>query len=479
MHRLVVTLAVALAWMGPCSEATQAESPTLRNLPAAGIHDAGFGRPNRLKGFVRGGYVQESPHFSIVADNRADATWAAEEMERAWTGVSRLADQWTEAHRRLDLDQGLLGVVVTRQTLHPQRRSGSDQYPGSATPEIYVNLSDGKLSLEDRLPQVRAATLAAMLYLTGQDEVLPAWVQMGLAAYVSGQPAAEPTLTRLDPPGPFVPPTKDHWPWRTEARFGSNLAIPGDQAYQAALWVRYLLEGDDATHADQFFKALATAVAEGSRSVMSSTQKARAVPPRAIARTPQSALTLETLTGQTVSTGDVSDWLADRNVGQPIVQPTPEEMPLDERHREMLVILKLARRMALEAGEATASMKVVERGMDRTEELAGEDEPRPAVAVDALYERLTDPQQPRWATIDTNGRLLLSSDADRLAAIFTNPDITYRTYQREGHWVLEAAFASGEVVEGWLEENPTNPKRPIAHLQAKAAEPAVESQAAR
>jgi len=232
----------------------------------------------------------------------------------------------------------------------------------------------------------------------------------------------------------------------------------------AMLWVRYLLEGNDAEQADAFFTAL-RATAAGQRQdpffpgdgVYGVVRFDNRVPP-------ETGLPLKQLTTGPAVQQELSEWLADRDIGQPIVETSPGEMPLDERQREMVLILKLARRFAQPA-VVPIQPEIHEFGADRTTTWVPEPPPAQPPSVSALYQRLSDAELPRWATIDTDGSLLLSRDRRRMAEVFANPNRRYRTYLRDGQTVLEAAFATGDVFEAWLEENPDNPKRPIAHVQ--------------
>jgi hypothetical protein len=436
-----------------------------------------FQRPDRLAGTSRRGWTSRSEHFVVSATtSQEDAAQVTQELEQTWAEISRLADQWTTVHRQAAFGLGAVSVVVTREPFRSSRQPLGNDPSASPAPEIFVNLAERSATLDDRLPQMRAETLTSFLQLSGQDRLLPPWVQSGLASYISGVVPPEPAGLRLDLPGPFVAAGNYNQPWRSLSRHGDKDELTPGQSAQAALWVRYLLEGDDAAHADQFFTALATSTTKRSESGFSSTQRARAVPIRPGDPSPKNPLTWETLTRRNIAQADVSDWLADRNVGQPLVQSEPENLALDETHRDLLLILKLARRFATEAGDGVP-MRVVERGVDRSAELAQTSAGENVLSVAALYERLVAPGRNRWATLDTDGRLLLSDNKDRLAAIFANPDRNYRTSQRDGHWMVETTLATGETLEGWLEENAAQPKRPIAHLRQKPAAATGERQA--
>lgn len=469
MRYLGIAVVASLTWSSLVSVPADAGGPVWRGMQEGGSLRAA--RPDRLREMSHHGWTVNSEHFVVVATtSQADAAWAAEEFERTWTAIGRLADQWTQVHRQPGFGQQGVCVVVTQEPRHPRLASTAEPTlnPGL---DIFVNLSDGGAPLKDRLPQMRSEVFAAFLCVCRHEMLLPEWVEVGLGAYFSGEPAPEAPFGSLTPPDPFVPPTKGAWARRVMLGPGSVSMENPQQAAQAALWVRYLLEGDDAQYADQFFTALSTTLAQGTRDGLSSTQKARGAAPRWVEPLPLETVSWGRLTKDRIASREIADWLADRNVGQPLVEPNPQELPLDERHREMVLVLKLAKRFSQATGTSIGPKVSEYRAKPSAEASVPPEEP---ISIAALYQRLTDPATPRWATIDTNGRLLLSSDRQRLAAIFTAPDRTYRTYEQDGHVVLEASFQSGEVFESWLEENPTNPKRPIARVRRKVEQSPTE-----
>jgi hypothetical protein len=140
---------------------------------------------------------------------------------------------------------------------------------------------------------------------------------------------------------------------------------------------------------------------------------------------------------------------------------------MEDRHREMALILKLARRFAgsldrgnrprvYEFSREDRALRAVDNGRTTT-----------PFDVRSLYRRLSDPNRETWATIDIDGSLLFSTDRQRLADLFQPPGCRYRTYDREGQTVLEATFESGEVFEAWLE--PGGGARPIANVRPSDA----------
>ena len=380
------------------------------------------------------GWEMRTRHFVVVCTSSAEqARWLAHELERSWSEIGRLADPWTAVHRQPTFGIGAVNVLVTDRPVQPRARPGAGPRNGSFEPDIYINLSDGPSRLPERLPQLRQEAFRAFLRVAQLDQVLPGWVQAGLAAYHAGG----------EPP-------------------------PDEQARSAVLRVRYLLEGDDAQFAPALFSAMAATVSGHPQDPFSSAPGTHngAWFYRDGRSGEQSALEEMSRTPQWQE--GFRAWLADPHAGQPVVQPEPRDLVLDKRHLEMVLILKLARRFSAPAAEPIQP-KVYERGTDRTAAMLPQTQPSAPLTLQALYYRLSDAKMGPWATLDTDGSLLLSQDRQRLAQLLADPSQQYRTYWRDGHAVLGRSFPSGEAVEAWLEENPKDPKRPIAHVVQKSS----------
>jgi len=472
MQCLETVVVAGLVWSSLLLEPAYTSPPRWQDIPGRGAQLQLFSP--RFAERSPHGVTVKSEHFVVVATtNKGDAAWVAEELERTWAEIGRLADQWTTVHRQPGFGQAGISVVIAEQPRHPRSPPTACPHLALPGPDIYVDLSDSQESLQERLSQIRSEAFAAFLRVCRHDMLMPEWVQVGLASYFSGTPVPETVDSLLPAPAPFVSPTKGAWARRVLLDGGAMSVEDRQQATQAAIWVRYLLEGDDAQHADQFFRALATTLAQGSQDELSLTEKARGVVPRPAVSLPQNPVRWNRLINEQIASHEFSDWLADRRIGQPIVESEPAAPTLDERQQEMVLILKLARRFPRSATVSRKPHVYEFQSASSADVLKDSEEP---VNLVALYQRLIDPKQPRWATIDIDGRLLFSSDRERLAALFAPADRTYRTYEKDGHTVLEASFSSGEVLEGWLEENPLQPKRPIVHLRRKPAEPTTTTQ---
>jgi hypothetical protein len=405
--------------------------------------------------------------FSTVSPDQA--AWAARELERTWSDIGRLADQWTEVHRKATFGIGAVGVTITNKK--GMVRPWAEPAPGPTKTtdgaNIFVDLSGEGETLQHRLPQLRRESFLAFLRVAQQDCAIPDWVQVGLAEYVSGLPPPSTSLTRLQSPRPATGNPTGLWAQRVVA---DRMAPLTEDRAAAALWVRYLLEGNDAQNAPEFFASLATTVGQQRQDPYSPNPGVGAMARFRTAGRPTGHGPLDGLVAQASAGGGPDAWLANREVGQPIIRPLPPDLKLEPLHREMTWLLKLVRRFpAVESSEIRP--RVVARGVDRSDALLA---PRPGpqpLDLLALQRRLTNPAQRPWATLDPDGRLLLSSDRQQLGTLLAGIDRRYRTSIRDGHGMLEATQSDGSVVEAWLEENPDNPRRPVVYVKSKSYNP--------
>ena len=415
------------------------------------------------------GWETRTRHFVVVATtSQEQATWTALEMERAWSDFERMADQWTDVHRRPTFGIGAVNVLVVDAPGRPWDQPAAGPRNTNYTGNVYINLSEGRGTLDHRLPQLREEAIRAFLRVAQLDQTLPDWVQLGLAAYFSGAELTREPRDQFDPPGFRGAEAADVQPYRLTR---DRMAPTSADRLQAALWVRFFLLGNDAQHAHDFFDALSGTVSGQpqdrfvpypggyrGRSTGSATEHA-AEPP------------LQALLSRQPIRATAQAWLDNPDMGQPILRPEPSDMAVDESHRRLVLILKLGRRFAA-AGHGGVQPKVYERGRDVPAAYLTKPAYQPAATPPELYGRLS--QTPRWATVDTDGSLLTSGDQARLAEVFGvgDPDVRYRTFLRDGHTILEAAYPrTGHRIEAWLEENPDDPTRPIARLREPTIRP--------
>jgi hypothetical protein len=412
------------------------------------------------------GWEVRTRHFVVFATARQqDAEWTARQLEATWAEIGVLADQWTDVHRQPSFAVGAVGVTLGdgRWSRGPDPVPELSKTAGAAT--FFLNLAKGQEALAERLPDLRGDTLVAFLRVTGHYRALPDWLQEGLTAYVAEGPSPDPFD---DPTGSTHATGSPQGGTPAQAGSWTRPNLPAEPGPQASRWVRFLLEGDDARHAPRLFHAISVAVADwqpgspggGWSSVGGAPGSGSGRSDRWQDLLPWNA------------SGDVREkadqWLADPRAGQPVLKPLANDEPPLEHHRDMVLILKLIERFGPQAG-SSARPKVQEfRAGAQVTVTPTTTRGAATTSLATLHRRLVD--LPRWATVDVDGTLLVSTDRERLDDLFavSRSDVRYRTYQDAGRTVLEATFSeTGEVAEAWLEENADDPTRPIARVHRR------------
>ncbi|MBN2477245.1 MAG: hypothetical protein JXB62_21740 [Pirellulales bacterium] len=243
--------------------------------------------------------------------NRQQATWAARHAEVAFADAARLADHWTDRHGHSAPEPRAIGVLVTdrppevRQPPNPPTRSASliSISDVADSTDVCVALRGGGAELQQHLPQLRREVFRAMLRTTGQDAGLPEWVKEGLATYLSGEKLLAPAERGVS----------DAWLTRSDS---AGDLRPEDRR-QAAWLVRYLIEGDDARHAEEFFTAIAATLAHRPPVRFSAAGWDESVM-RFTRRTYRGGQPLEVLVRTAAVGNGFSQWLAAENAEKPV-----------------------------------------------------------------------------------------------------------------------------------------------------------------
>jgi len=426
--------------------------------------------PRHANRVVGGGWETRTKHFVVFSTLGAEqASRVAQQMEGVWAETARLADQWGNAHRRPTVGIGAVGVIVTDRTLNPRMPPAGELAPLRYGPGIVLSTAGAGQLAPQQLLYLRREGVLAFLRVTGQQPAFPEWVSRGLADYVAGVPLPERRPERLAPPQ-----------WTTSAdasldpssfRATADTAIPRPTVTaDGQLWVQFFLEGNDAQHAPAFFEVLAAAVHRRQADPRGAEHGIRNFGNTA-------GRSDSRLMGQLTTPSvqeDMTAWLADPQVGQPIVEPASddgkpepvEDADAQQRRQEMIQILKLARRFSWTPAERLQPR--ITEFRDGASEVIPVPWTEQATGLGGLYRHLSTTNRP-WATLDANGRLLMSGDRDRLAQWFARIDSRYGLYLRDGRLSIESKLPSGEVLEVWLEDNPDNTMRPIARIDKRPA----------
>jgi hypothetical protein len=401
--------------------------------------------------------VHRDRYVVVCKTSRADAEWAADQIDGAWEGIESLADAWTTSHRRPGFARGTMTVVIDSAPPRERDLPLATLATAADYSVLYLNVAPGMPPLAEQAHSLRAATVRAFLHAAELDRKLPEWVQTGLAEYVARdrgsdrEPKDRGETHALPERGGDVP---------SGARPAADrIAAMNVDAESSGDWVAYLLEGDDARHAPAFQAALAEAIRQAERS------QHEQVPPKRFGARPASYIAERPESLESVLRGggierDAASWLADPYRGMPVLQPKPgETAEQTARLREMAVVLKLLARFPLPA-PARVQPKILAFGPDGQRDISPPASQAAAPSLAALHEFLTGPDVGPWATIDVNGRPLTAGDHERLASLLGVVDRRYETRFVDGRMVVGTRLGDGTLVEGWLEETRNEGERP-------------------
>lgn len=414
------------------------------------------------------GFEIREPQFTIVATTRLeDAQWAAEQVRWAWQRTAALADRWTDVHRHPDFGLSALQVVLTEPPLHDRDQPAATLQVVGIQTQVLLLVGNGQPAAAQR-QRLAEATAFAMLHAAGLDAAAPPWVVEGLAceAVREGFPSPEdqPAASLFAAQLPFGGAQ-----WRYGRATADRLAMPPDMHQEAADRMAFLLRGDDGEHAPALVAVLRDATLQAKQ--QAALGSAFAAKPGQPAGTPRETAFDQLLDALGAS---YAGWKTDRLRGQPIYDP-PADLPPDviAAQRQMLVLLKLARKLAPQATDGP-STRVIDRGIVRTKIITyanpsqdkGRDglPPSTPLTMAEFLTRLTDPRQPPWATLDVDGSLLMAGDTTRLAEL-VGPPGRYAWQTQGQRLVLVRQLGDGRTLRGWLEDNPQHPQRPLARFQ--------------
>ncbi len=484
-------------------------------------------RPRIEKRLTHRGTEISEEHFTVVAttqDSEADADYAKQHFAAAWEEFGKLADTFTNAHRNPDFAIGQIMIVIDGEALRdPEQPRQTVQIQNGQT-VVYLNVAEGEPSLEEQLPRLREGAVQAMLHLAELDRKLPTWAQQGLAEYTAeklekaataqaaleeaeaeegheleasdlagddpysvaeeysadytmagesniddDQPAFERDENRPAPLGGMNLAGGEYWRLK---RAEPDRLQPFDEEEEpdpneALERVRFLLEGEDAKFAPAFLTLLRQLAEEPTDPSLAS----RAY----LSRTQLLLIPEDTVIDELMAEIEPQfrAWQADPLQGQPLFLPggdIPDPAMLS-REKEMEVVLKLAQKIDMQA-EAAAAIRprVTEFGADGQQEVLSTNYDQSAINVDQLYHDLTTGNLGPWATVDSQGQLLLWTDEERLAEVLGIDEQRYRSAFKDGRWVLVTDWDDATQLEAWLEENPANPSRPLVKFAAAPRE---------
>jgi hypothetical protein len=251
--------------------------------------------------------------------------------------------------------------------------------------------------------------------------------------------------------------------WRSQRASQDRLASQPLDRTAAASHVGFLLGGEDGEHAPEFLAAIRDAIQAGRAvAAQQSTSRRRGENQSA---SPEGQF--ENLIAANHSQYEA--WLKDPKAGQPEYPSEPAAgAELDQAQREMLVVLKLQRRLSSQQA-ANSAVKVATFDRAKGRQAVGKPPVLQPITVAELAARLRDPSRPAIGTLDANGKLLLSTDRQRIDQLIGWDNQRYQLERRENQWVLVTHLADGRVLRGYLADNADKPSRPLAKFSVEEA----------
>jgi hypothetical protein len=419
------------------------------------------------------GYEIREPQFTIVAQTTADdAEWAARQVAVGWQQAAALADHWTQVHQQPDFGLNALQVVITDEPLREGDAPATTVNVVGIQTQVEIHGGPSGAPLAQQVARLREGAAFAMLHTTGLDAVMPPWVTAGMAA-AAGQEGLSPQEVSASAAASSTIRFGGQQ-WRYRRATPDTLDYPRLDHEEAAARIAFMLKGDDAEHAPALLAAVRLATERGANS---SAQAA------GFGQPPEQPASVAADVDQLLDglRTQYAAWKENPNASQPLFEPTADASPdMLAAQREMIVLLKLQRRFA-EAGQVTTrpeawatvlggdarpvSTKIVR--FDTQQRAATVEQLKPptaAASFAALAERLSNSSKAPWATLDIDGRLLLSTDSPRVQSLFRNAK-AYLIEADGGKAILARRLDSGELLRGWLENGP--PEKP--RLRAKFA----------
>jgi hypothetical protein len=434
-------------------------------------------RPQYNERWTHRGWHLRGENLEVVANSSyEDAVFAQAQATRAWADAGSLADHWTKVHRNPNFALGKVQLFVDNAPPRDQEQPITTLDVVGMQTQVHLNVAPGQPPLEEQLPRLRQATAWALLHTAEMDRQLPPWVCTGLATYVAraGLPPDAPD-PNANPAG--VPLGGQQWRYVRGQTDVLDVTAPNlEQIERESAMVKFLIEGNDAAHALDFFNAVGDSIATVNANRF--LEKGN-FPPRGVAQPNKLTGPVDQLAESAVP--DFEAWLKDPQMGQPVFQPAPTEKPEQvELESQMLFVLKLLRRFpegAAAVRHTGARVATFDAKLGKAIVVQPKRAGRPQT-IASLYSRLTGPQTEAWATLDPQGKLLLSSDTDRLSEWLGIDERQFELDYRDDRPVVVSRLNRSTALQAWLEENPDNPQRPLAKfarvdLLKRAEQPAA------
>jgi hypothetical protein len=409
------------------------------------------------------GFEVREPQFTIVADtSRDDARLAAAQVAEAWQQASKLADRWTSRHHNPDFALNSLQVVISSEPMRDLNGPPTTVTVEGIQTLVSIHVNPGQPTLQDQVLRMREGAAFAMLHAVGLDSSNPPWVVAGLASAIGRTGLSEQQIARGQAADAGTALGGQQWRYSRSAP--DRLSYPQENLGEAASRMAFLLTGDDAQNAPAVFAKL--------RQAEQQTEEAAAAG-AAFTSFPGNAHPAATNASWDALLAEreqeYAAWKENPKRGQPVFEPPMGLSPdLLAAEREMLVVLKLARRIASDLAttpQAPRGTKIIQFDTDQGLRVTHPSAHKLSLNFSGFAERLLSVEQPAWATLDSDGSLLLSTDTARVEQLLHPIGGRFSFDRQAGKTALVLLTDGGQTIRGWLDENPDDRSRPLARFQ--------------
>ncbi len=429
----------------------------------------------------RGFEVRNSRGTYIATTSVEDAKLAERIVGETWGTLNQFADHFAQEHKLPDF--GLSAVQVAVDGELP--RGGRDEpvpvwIPGRFENRIVINVSEGRPSLEEQIPLLRAATAYVYMHVAEFDRQLPQWVSDGFAqAVVLKHDGNEGLNAIADVPLDLLRGQGIKLFRETPVEMQERM-LAEEQAKEEPTGnlVPFLLFADDAGHAQEFFNTLKTTLAE--RQEQAPFTREEVVRRRQVAfEYPAAAVDDRAPAYET----NFARWSEHPDAGVPqFVTKENEDPELVQLERELFVILKLAHKVTAPPPAAKTANSPRTKIIEFTKNGPVERAAQANAAVPPQVQKILDVPQliaaldnnaNGWTTVDVDGTLILSEDREAVEALVERfrEDVTSK--QEKDRWVWNYQLAGGRTLSGWLEPKSKEDPTLVTHFEVRPTRPPV------
>lgn len=428
----------------------------------------------------RGFEVRSSRGTFMATTSAEDAQLVEKVVGETWGSLNQLADHFTEQHKLPDFGLSAVQVAVDNQL----PRGGRDTpvpvwIPGRFENRIVINVSEGRPSLDEQIPLLRAATAYVYMHVAEFDRQLPQWLSDGFAqAVVLKHDGNEGLDSIADVPLELLRGGQGIKLFRETPVELQERMLAAEQAKEEPTGnlVPFLLFADDAAHAPEFFDTLKATLAE--RQEQAPFTREEVVRRRQVAFEYPPSVADEHAPAYE---NNFARWSEHPDAGVPqFVTKENEDPELVEIERQLFVVLKLAQKVSAPPPAVKTANSPRTRIVEFTKNGPVERAPQANLAKPVQALKIADVPQliavldnnaNGWTTVDVDGNLILSEDRDTVEELVDRFRENVTSKQEKDRWVWNYQLTGGRTLAGWLEPKSKEDPTLVSHFEVRPRAP--------